>query len=153
MVRKAATISAQVSASVLAVTLLLLACSNQVKLTSRESGGNFTFKSFQDAIVKNDFKENTELTQGLKDKLKGELKLFSHLDQDRVLFATNQGQSVIANTKNNSTTAVSISLPGNIKADWIYAFGANDFWAAGNGRFYYSGSGASDNTEDRKSVV
>ena len=127
-----------------AMTTLLLGCSNVVKVSGAQEVKNFTFKSFQDAAAAGTFTQNLALTQSIQDELKEPLKLVSHLDKNRIVFASESGKSIIFDTIEASSKVVSASLPVTSKEGWTVAIGENEFWGIGGGKLFYKGSSASD---------
>ncbi len=130
-----------------AMTTLLLGCSNVVKVSGAQEVKNFTFKSFQDAAAAGTFTQNLALTQSIQDELKEPLKLVSHLDKNRIVFASQSGKSIIYDTVAGSLKVVSASLPVTSKDGWTVAIGENEFWGIGGGKLFYRGSAASDSAK------
>lgn len=127
-----------------AMTTLLLGCSNVVKMSGAQEVKNFTFKSFQDAAAAGTFTQNPALTESIQDELKEPLKLVSHLDKNRIVFASQSGKSIIFDTVEASSKVVSASLPVTSKEGWTIAIGENEFWGMAGGRLFYKGSSSSD---------
>jgi|GEM_PF-3109482 len=130
-----------------AMTTLLLGCSNVVKVSGAQGVKNFTFKSFQDAAAAGTFTNNLALTQAIQDEFKEPLKLVSHLDKNRIVFASQSGKSIIYDTVAGSLKVVSASLPVTSKDGWTVAIGENEFWGIGGGKLFYRGSAASDSAK------
>ncbi len=130
-----------------AMTTLLLGCSNVVKVSGAQEVKNFTFKSFQDAAAAGTFTENLALTESIQDELKEPLKLVSHLDKNRIVFASQSGKSIIYDTVGGSLKVVSASLQVTSKEGWTVAIGENEFWGMAGGRLFYKGSSSSDSAK------
>jgi hypothetical protein len=124
--------------------LLAVACSNQVKMASSTQDVSTTFKSLQDSLAKGTFNLKEGPSQEVASQLGGELKLFGHLDKDRVVFANDKGNAAILNLSNDTVTSATASAPAGVKPDWIYAFGQNEYWAVGNGKLYFSSKSDTD---------
>lgn len=131
--------------------VVIAACSNKMTLTSNSSSIDYTFKSFQDAATAGPFFDKAEISAAVKSELKDPLKIVSHLDRERVLFASEKGRSVIFSLRENNFKVVTSQLPVESKQGWTISTGQGHFWGVTEDKLFFKGSEMSDEDviEDR----